>query len=63
MHKGEKWIYPSEQMLWNALTGDGWNWREAGIQQDHFKALVSTYNATNELAWSQILEWEALRVK
>lgn len=29
----EKWVYPSEQMFWNAMLRKGWTWEEDAIKK------------------------------
>lgn len=28
--EGEKWVYPSQQMFWNAMLRKGWRWKDEG---------------------------------
>ncbi|KAH9268732.1 hypothetical protein BASA83_009215 [Batrachochytrium salamandrivorans] len=52
---GSNWIYPSEQMFFNAMRRKNWDAKE-----DDMKVIVPIHNAVNERCWKQILEWEAL---
>lgn len=47
------WIYPSEQMFFDAMRRKNWDPREVDM-----KTVVPIHNAVNERAWSQILDWE-----
>ena len=47
------WIYPSEQMFFDAMRRKNWNPKEVDM-----KMVVPIHNAVNERAWSQILQWE-----
>jgi cytochrome c heme-lyase len=47
------WIYPSEQMFFDAMRRKNWDPKEVDM-----KTVVPIHNAVNERAWSQILEWE-----
>lgn len=49
------WIYPSEQMFFNAMRRKNWNPDEKDMS-----VVVPIHNAVNEQAWSKILEWEKL---
>ncbi|KAL1925661.1 uncharacterized protein VTP21DRAFT_544 [Calcarisporiella thermophila] len=49
------WIYPSEQMFFNAMRRKNWNPRE-----EDMGVVVPIHNAVNEMAWKKILEWEKL---
>jgi cytochrome c heme-lyase len=47
------WIYPSEQMFFDAMRRKNWDPKEVDM-----KTVVPIHNAVNERAWSQIMEWE-----
>ncbi|KAF9922189.1 Cytochrome c1 heme lyase [Linnemannia zychae] len=53
--QGEVWIYPSEQMFFNAMKRKNWNPRE-----EDMKFVVPIHNMVNEMAWKHILRWERL---
>merc|ERR1719150_2783126 len=58
---GESWIYPSQQMFWNAMLKKGWRWKdEDGINQKTMSHIIHIHNSNNEAAWEEILKWEAL---
>ena len=50
----KNWIYPSEQMFFNAMKKKNWNPNEADM-----KVVVPIHNAVNEQSWKRILEWES----
>ena len=52
------WIYPSEQMFFNAMKRKNWNPRE-----EDMRVVIPMHNAVNEKAWKEILEWEKLHEK
>ncbi|KAJ3326948.1 hypothetical protein HDU76_012485 [Blyttiomyces sp. JEL0837] len=54
-YDGKNWIYPSEQMFYNAMKRKNWkpNERDMGV-------VVPIHNAVNEQCWRKILEWEEL---
>ncbi|CAG8706280.1 3438_t:CDS:1, partial [Cetraspora pellucida] len=54
----ENWIYPSEQMFFNAMKRKDWN-----PQEEDMRVIVPIHNAVNEKAWKEILEWEKLHEK
>lgn len=62
--KKENWVYPSEQMFWNAMLRKGWKWDKAGessdgpIQQKDMSDIIRIHNTNNELAWQEVLKWE-----
>jgi cytochrome c heme-lyase len=49
------WLYPSEQMFFNALKRKG---KANGITEEDMDMLVKIHNGTNERAWKKVLEWE-----
>ncbi|OCK81452.1 cytochrome c1 heme lyase [Lepidopterella palustris CBS 459.81] len=51
--KSGNWIYPSEQMFFNAMKRKQYNPDEKDM-----KAIVPIHNAVNERAWKEIKEWE-----
>ncbi|XP_005105941.1 cytochrome c-type heme lyase [Aplysia californica] len=56
----ETWVYPSPQMFWNAMLRKGWRWKDAEIEQKDMDHIINIHNANNELAWREVLKWEAL---
>ncbi|KAL1512218.1 hypothetical protein AB1Y20_005481 [Prymnesium parvum] len=52
---GPNWMYPSEQMFYNAMRRKGFDPRE-----EDMKAVVAIHNTVNERVWHHIMEWEAL---
>uniref|UniRef100_A0A3P8VCK8 Holocytochrome c-type synthase n=1 Tax=Cynoglossus semilaevis TaxID=244447 RepID=A0A3P8VCK8_CYNSE len=60
-HGAEKnWVYPSEQMFWNAMLRKGWRWREDDLAAQDMSNIIKIHNKNNEQAWHEILKWEAL---
>jgi cytochrome c heme-lyase len=57
---GGKWVYPSEQMFWNAMLRKGWRWESDAIKKDDMTNIIHIHNANNEKAWREVLMWEAL---
>ncbi|KAJ2233541.1 Cytochrome c1 heme lyase [Coemansia sp. RSA 485] len=51
----DMWIYPSEQMFFNAMRRKNWDPKERDMQ-----TVVPIHNAVNEKCWSQIMEWEQM---
>ena len=47
------WVYPSQQMFYNAMRRKGYAPREQEMD-----AVVAIHNSVNERAWSQVLAWE-----
>ncbi|XP_038049519.1 cytochrome c-type heme lyase-like [Patiria miniata] len=60
---GEHWVYPSEQMFWNAMLRKGWRWQPDDISQGDMHNIIKIHNANNEQAWQEVLKWEALHAK
>ena len=50
---GKHWVYPSEQMFFDAMRRKNWAAKEVDM-----RTVVPIHNAVNERAWAQILEWE-----
>lgn len=49
------WVYPSEQMFFNAMRRKNWTPEERDMS-----VVVPIHNAVNEMAWLKILEWEKM---
>jgi len=58
--EGENWVYPSEQMFWNAMLRKGWRWRDEDIAPEDMSNIIKIHNRNNEDAWQEVLKWEAL---
>lgn len=56
----ENWVYPSPQMFWNAMLRKGWRWKDDEVSQKDMENIINIHNANNELAWREVLKWEAL---
>ncbi|KAI1883094.1 hypothetical protein AGOR_G00241700 [Albula goreensis] len=59
----KNWVYPSEQMFWNAMLRKGWRWREDDLSPHDMSNIIKIHNQNNEQAWEEILKWEALHAK
>ncbi|KAJ1962739.1 Cytochrome c1 heme lyase [Dipsacomyces acuminosporus] len=53
--KKDMWIYPSEQMFFNAMKRKNWSPHE-----EDMRSVVPIHNAVNEMCWARILEWERM---
>uniref|UniRef100_A0A3B5KQY0 Holocytochrome c-type synthase n=1 Tax=Xiphophorus couchianus TaxID=32473 RepID=A0A3B5KQY0_9TELE len=63
-HGAEKnWVYPSEQMFWNAMLRKGWRWRDDDLAPHDMTDIIKIHNQNNEQAWQEILKWEALHAR
>lgn len=56
----ENWVYPSQQMFWNAMLRKGWRWKEEDVAAEDMNHIIQIHNANNEQAWQEVLKWEAL---
>lgn len=56
----ENWVYPSQQMFWNAMLRKGWRWNESDIEAQDMDHIIKIHNANNEQAWLEVLKWEAM---
>ena len=56
--QGEKeaktWVYPSQQMFFNAMRRKGWSPAERDMA-----SVVAIHNAVNERAWQEVVAWES----
>jgi len=59
----QNWVYPSEQMFWNAMIRKGWRWREDDLGPQDMSNIIKIHNQNNEQAWQEILKWEALHAE
>ena len=52
---GKNWIYPSQQMFWNAMIRKGWDWKqEEEISPDVVSEIIKIHNVNNERAWHEV---------
>ena len=58
-----EWVYPSEQMFFNAMIRKGWKFKEEELKPEDMKHIIAIHNKNNEEAWQEILKWEALHAK
>jgi len=58
---GQTWVYPSQQMFWNAMKRKGWQWGPDDIKAKDMDNIIKIHNANNESAWQEVLKWEAMR--
>lgn len=59
----EFWVYPSQQMFWNAMLRKGWRWKNEDISPKDMDDIIKIHNANNEQAWQEVLKWEALHAR
>ena len=57
-HTGDTWVYPSQQMFWNAMKRKGWQWGKDDISAGDMEHIIKIHNANNEAAWHEVLQWE-----
>lgn len=51
--KSGNWIYPSEEMFFNAMKRKNYDPKE-----EDMRSIVPIHNAVNEQAWKEIKKWE-----
>lgn len=61
--EAEKWVYPSEQMFWNAMLRKGWRWEKDALSPEDMSHIIRIHNVNNERAWHEILKWEAFHTE
>lgn len=49
-----KWVYPSEQQVFNAMKRKGWK----GIEEESIPSFLQIHNSVNERSWKEVLRWE-----
>ena len=49
-----KWVYPSEQQLFNAMRRKGWK----DVPEESVPIVLQIHNAVNEGTWDKICQWE-----
>lgn len=59
----EFWVYPSQQMFWNAMLRKGWRWQKDDLKPKDMDDIIKIHNANNEQAWQEVLKWEALHAR
>lgn len=52
----EFWVYPSQQMFWNAMLRKGWRWKDEEIKQKDMEDIIKIHNANNE----QVIQFQLL---
>ena len=62
-NEAEFWVYPSQQMFWNAMLRKGWRWKNDDISPKDMDDIIKIHNANNEQAWREVLKWEALHAR
>ena len=50
----EFWMYPSQQMFWNAMLNKGWRWNEKDISANDMAHIIRIHNVNNEAAWNEV---------
>jgi cytochrome c heme-lyase len=41
--ENEKWVYPSEQMFWNAMLRKGWRWDDDTVQKEDMSHIINIH--------------------
>lgn len=52
--KTNKWVYPSEQQVFNAMKRKGWE----GVEEESIPSFLQIHNSVNEKSWRLVQEWE-----
>jgi cytochrome c heme-lyase len=50
-------------MFWNAMLRKGWRWQDDALTPSDMDNIIRMHNINNELAWFEVLKWEALHAK
>jgi len=51
----ETWLYPSEQMFYNALMRKG---KGQGVRPEDMDTVIAIHNGVNEKSWEEVLKYE-----
>lgn len=46
-------------MFWNAMLRKGWRWKDDDLSPKDMDVIIKIHNINNELAWQEVLKWEA----
>lgn len=49
-----RWVYPSEQQVFNAMKRKGW----LGVEEETIPSFLQVHNSVNERSWKQLCDWE-----
>jgi cytochrome c heme-lyase len=49
-----KWVYPSEQQVFNAMKRKGWQ----GVEEEAIPSFLQIHNSVNERSWRELCKWE-----
>lgn len=52
-----RWVYPSEQQVFNAMKRKGWG----GIEEEAIPSFLQVHNSVNERSWRELCNWESNR--
>ncbi|KAG7356097.1 cytochrome c/c1 heme lyase [Nitzschia inconspicua] len=52
--ESSKWVYPSEQQVFNAMKRKGWE----GIEEEAIPSFLQVHNSVNERSWRELCKWE-----
>lgn len=50
----DNWVYPSQQMFYNALRRKGWEFGPEDLEQSDMDHIIKIHNANNESAWEEV---------
>ena len=50
----DNWVYPSQQMFYNALLRKGWEFGPDDLEQSDMDHIIRIHNANNESAWQEV---------
>lgn len=50
----QRWVYPSEQQVFNAMKRKGWE----SVEEEAIPSFLQIHNSVNERSWRLLQEWE-----
>ena len=55
----DNWVYPSQQMFYNALRRKGWEFGPEDLEQSDMDHIIKIHNANNESAWEEVQDLQS----
>ncbi|CAG5132712.1 unnamed protein product [Candidula unifasciata] len=56
----DRWTEPAKQAFYSSMLRKGWIFKETDMTSENMKNMLKIHSANHELAWREVLKWEAL---
>ncbi|BFY99472.1 hypothetical protein BsWGS_02512 [Bradybaena similaris] len=56
----DAWSQSAKQTFYSSMLRKGWIFKETDMSSEYVKNMMKIHNANHELAWREVLKWEAL---